>query len=89
MYPHLSHMALDYLSIPAMSVGVECTFSQGHVLLSHVCNCLSAQTTCSLLCLSQWSSLDLIANKDLESVTLLLEVNGDEVEMAEGWDNIL
>ncbi len=52
MYPHLSHMALNYLSIPSMllclydspysyshlatSVGVGRVFSCGHILLSHI-----------------------------------------------------
>ena len=53
MYPHLSRMALDYLTIPgescsfqlqgnflmfiaATSVDVECVFSHGRLILSHV-----------------------------------------------------
>ncbi|GLB44048.1 hypothetical protein LshimejAT787_1502320 [Lyophyllum shimeji] len=35
MYPRLSRMALDYLTIPATSVEVERVFSRGRLLLSH------------------------------------------------------
>ena len=61
-YPHLSRMALNYLSIPgrwnlqhlfmlltryltATSVDVECIFSHGRLLLSHVHSQLSVQST--------------------------------------------
>ncbi|KIM54667.1 hypothetical protein SCLCIDRAFT_136230, partial [Scleroderma citrinum Foug A] len=55
-YPQLSHMALDYLTIPATSIDVEWLFSRGRLLLSHVCSQLSAQSTCALLCLSPGAS---------------------------------
>ena len=68
LYPCLSHMAQDYLSIPGKtlvfsihcfsysifsvtSINVEQVFSQGHLLLSHICSHLSIQLTCALLCL--------------------------------------
>ena len=40
------------LTIPtATSVDVECVFSKGRIVLSHVRNGLSVQSTCALLCL--------------------------------------
>ena len=68
MFPCLSRMALDYLSIPgkllllfatwtalihqtATSVAVECVFSRGRLMLSHVRNKLTAQSACAPLCL--------------------------------------
>jgi len=39
----------------ATSVGVEQTFSKGRLLLSHVHNRLSVQSTCALMCLGVWS----------------------------------
>ena len=70
------------------SVDVEQTFSRGHVLLSHVCNQLSVQTTHSLLCLGDWSLLGLVLDSDLRAVALLPEVDGVEEAMADGWDTI-
>lgn len=73
MYPRLARMALDYLSIlgtsslsctlimliyfSATSVDVERIFSRGRILLSHLRNRLSPQTTRSLMCLQAWSLL--------------------------------
>ncbi|TFY76146.1 hypothetical protein EWM64_g7868 [Hericium alpestre] len=92
-YPRLSHMALDYLTIPATSVAVERVFSRGCLLLLHVRNRLSAQTTHVLLCLGNWSLLGLIKNSDVLKVTSLSDVEdeedpSEEYMMEEGWDNI-
>jgi hAT family C-terminal dimerisation region len=69
VYPHLSWMTLDYLSIPGMcslinspmldltmpttatSVDMEHVFSKERLVLSHVRNGLSVQSTCTLMCL--------------------------------------
>ncbi|SJL08910.1 uncharacterized protein ARMOST_12284 [Armillaria ostoyae] len=45
MYPGLLRMACDYLSIPATSVDVEQAFSRGCLLITHIRDCLSAQTS--------------------------------------------
>ncbi|KIM60410.1 hypothetical protein SCLCIDRAFT_124235 [Scleroderma citrinum Foug A] len=86
MYPHLSCMALDHLTIPATSVDVERLFSSGHLLLSHVHSGLSAQTTHALLCLGLWSPLNLIKTSDVEKVVALPEVIGEDKELDDGWD---
>ncbi|KIK42772.1 hypothetical protein CY34DRAFT_82964, partial [Suillus luteus UH-Slu-Lm8-n1] len=88
-YPHLSRMALNYLSIPATSVDVERTFSHGRLLLSHVRSRLSTQTTRALLCLGSWSLLGLVKDKDVMSVTRLPDLQGEEDELSEGWDDIV
>ncbi|KAL1941326.1 hypothetical protein VTO73DRAFT_7143 [Trametes versicolor] len=89
-YPNLSCMARDYLSIPATSVDVERTFSRGCRLLSHVRSRLSAQTTRAVLCVGDWSRLDLIKTDDVCSVTAMPDVKGDEsdYEMEDGWERI-
>ena len=105
-YPHLSRMALNYLSIPgrwnlqhsfvlltrylsATSVDVKCIFSCGWLLLSHVCSRLSVQSTRALLCLGCWSTLGLVQDKDIEAVTRLADVEGDEEQpLDDDWDHI-
>ena len=109
MYPCLSRMALDYLTIPgrslfsfdtrlsthlsiffsATSVDVERIFSCGRLVLSHVRNQLSSQSTRALLCLGSWSLQDLVKDSDVLAITALKEVEGDEdVELEDGWDRI-
>ena len=100
IYPRLSRMALNYLSIPrayasslfkhfyrctnpmyssflASSVEVERVFSRGRLLLSHVRSALSPESTRAVLCLGQWSLLDLIDDGDLKDVARMAEVDGD------------
>ncbi|KIK35539.1 hypothetical protein CY34DRAFT_61050, partial [Suillus luteus UH-Slu-Lm8-n1] len=79
-FPHLSCMALDYLTIPATSVDVERLFSCGRLLLSHVRSRLSAQSTQALLCLGYWSHLKLVKTEDIMKVSTLVDVEGDEEE---------
>ncbi|TFK78832.1 hypothetical protein K466DRAFT_454343, partial [Polyporus arcularius HHB13444] len=56
---------MGYTTIPATTVDVERTFSKGRLVLSHVRNRLNAQTTCALLCVGEWSRLDLVHTDDL------------------------
>lgn len=94
IYPQLSRMATDYLSIPgtlsqhpyvdsidifvATSVDVERLFSRGRVLLAHVRNRLCAQTIRALLCLGSWSRLGLVKDADIKKVTIMDDVEGEE-----------
>jgi hypothetical protein len=69
----------------ATSVDVERVFSRSRLLLSHIRNRLSAQTTRSLLCLGYWSRLGLIQDKDVTAVAKLPEIPGDDdVELDDG-----
>ncbi|KIK18568.1 hypothetical protein PISMIDRAFT_102992, partial [Pisolithus microcarpus 441] len=88
VYPRLSCMALDYLTIPAMSVDVEWLFSRGRLVLSHVCSRLSTQSTRALLCLGYWSSMGLVKTGDIEKVSKLPDVDGDEEDLEDNWDSI-
>ncbi|EIW56574.1 hATC-domain-containing protein [Trametes versicolor FP-101664 SS1] len=93
LYPTLARMALDYLSIPATSVDVERTFSRGRLLLSHVRNRLSAQSTRAVMCLGDWVRWDLVRTHDIRAVANFAEVEegqgvGDDYEMTTGWDRI-
>ena len=60
---------------------MERSFSQGRILLSHVCNRLSVQLTCTLLCIGVWSVLGYVKNDDVKAATAL----PDEVEDCNPW----
>ena len=61
-----------------MSVDVECVFSKGRLLLSHVWNGLSVQSTRTSICLGAWSRFGLVKDHDVMEVVRLPEVNGTE-----------
>ena len=98
-------MALDYLSIPGMSiiatlvpnltislatsVDVEHVFSKGRIILSHVQNGLSIQSTHGLLCLGAWSALGLVEDEDVALVAKLADVDGCEADLDNDWDDIV
>jgi hypothetical protein len=85
----LSFIHIFYDSI-ATSVDVERVFSRGRILLSHLRNRMTAQTTRSLMCLNAWSLQDLLQDADiLSAIRGLPDLDGDEDEELEaGWDAI-
>ena len=73
----------------ATSVDVECVFSHGHLVLSHVQSWLSVQSTHALICLGSWSLKGLVMDSDVLAVGFLADVEGDkELKLGEGWDCI-
>jgi len=73
----------------ATSVDVKRVFSHGRLLLPHIRNRLSAQSTQALLCLSNWSDISLVKDIDVLSVARLEGLEGNhDVEMDAGWDII-
>jgi hAT family protein len=74
----------------ATSVDVERVFSQGRIVLSHLRNRLSVQSTRALMCLGVWSLLGFVNNSDIKAVVVLPGVPADEREdaLADGWDAI-
>ena len=73
-------------TILAASVAVEWVFSKGRLLLSHIQNHLSAQSTHALLCLSAWSKLGYVELDDLNAAASLPDVKADETWLDEEWD---
>jgi len=75
----------------ATSVDVERVFSQGCIVLSHLCSRLSVQSTRALMCLGVWSRLGYVRNSDIRAVVVLPEVpaNTRKGNLAAGWDSIL
>jgi hypothetical protein len=81
MYPNLSRMAQDYLSIPgewigtiewienynfaATSTAVERLFSQGRQLLHFTRNRLSPSAIRAQLCLGSWGRHDMVRLEDV------------------------
>ena len=77
--------------LSATSVAVERVFSRGRILLSHLRNRLSAQTVRALLCLGEWSRLNLIDDNDVRVATSVPEDESEETmeEWGSGWDRIV
>jgi hypothetical protein len=71
------------ICILATSVDVERIFSKGRLVLSHVRNCLSIDSTGALLCLGAWSKLNIIKPDDVLEVARLPDAKNDE---GDGWD---
>jgi hypothetical protein len=61
----------------ATSVDVERVFSYGRLLLSHVRNRLSVDSTRALLCLGAWSRLGFVNKEDLLEAAMLPDVKKD------------
>ena len=55
-----------------------CILSKERLLLSHIWNCLSAQSTHALLCLGAWSKLGYVELDDLNAAASLQDVKPDE-----------
>ena len=62
----------------ASSVAVERVFSRGRLVISHVRNRLSAQSTRALLCLGYWSKLDFVKMDDLKAAASLPDAQKDK-----------
>jgi len=103
-FPRLSHMARDYLTIPgkwysskfdynliffsASTVDIERIFSQGRLVLSHICNHLSIQSTHACMCVSAWSLLGLIKDSDIWAALREEVTGGVENDLAGEWSVI-
>jgi hypothetical protein len=83
-----SHI-FDLTMRTATSVDVERVFSKGRLVLSHVRNGLSVQSTRALMCLGAWSRMYLVKDKDVMEAARLPDVEGNESELDNGWDDIL
>jgi hypothetical protein len=79
--------------LPATSTEVERVFLHGHLLLSHIRNQLSSQSTRAVLCLGYWNQLGLVEDEDILQVTMMEEEARNDpngiVEIEDGWDDIV
>jgi hypothetical protein len=85
-----SHYTSSLLFL-ATSVDVERVFSKGRIILSHLRNRLSIQSTRVLMCLGVWSVLGYMKDHHLTPVTSLpdLEDSAEEEGVEEGWDMVV
>ena len=74
----------------ATSVAVERVFSQGRILLSHLRNHLSVQSTRALMCVGIWSLLGFMEDSDIRAVVSLPGVPANKREgcLVAGWDMV-
>ena len=66
-------------------------FSQGRILLSHLRNRLSVQSTRAFMCVGVWSHLGYVKDSDIKAIVSLPEVPANEWEdhLVAGWDTVL
>lgn len=74
----------------ATSVDVERVFSKGRLILSHVRNRLSVDTTRALMCLGNWSKQGQVSDDVLKAASKLPDVqNTDAVGEGDEYDDVL
>lgn len=74
----------------ATSVDVERVFSKGRLILSHVRNRLSVDTTRALMCLGNWSKQGLVSDDVMKAASKLPDVKEDEeLEEDDYFDDVL
>ena len=64
----------------ATSVDIEQVFSKGHLILSHIWNHLSVESTRALMCLGYWSRLGYVEDSDIHVAAILLDVMEKDVD---------
>lgn len=68
---------------------VERVFSQGRILLSHLCNRLLSATIRASMCVGVWSKMGFVRTKDINAVAVLDDADDDEDDYLElDWDKI-
>jgi hypothetical protein len=72
----------------ATTVDVERVFSRGRLVLSHVRNRLTVQSTRASLCVGLWSSIGLVKDGDIKMFVGTQDIVGEEDDLPEDWDAI-
>ncbi|KAF5364882.1 hypothetical protein D9757_015275 [Collybiopsis confluens] len=83
VYPNLAKLAVSVHTIPATSVAVERSFSQGRILISHLRNRLRPTTIQALMCFGAWSRQDFITNEEL--LIILHSTVADDPDIGLDW----
>jgi len=74
--------------LPAVFWVDQCISQPSILILSHIRNHLTVASTCTLMCLSAWTKLNLVQNSDIKAAVVLPDIIGDEDELELGWDHI-
>ena len=82
-------LSLFIFPYSATSVDIEHVFSKGRLLLSHVSNRLTVDSTWALLCFGTWSRSGFVNKEDLHTAALLPEVKEGKEELPDDFDLIL
>ena len=68
---------------------MEHVFSQGHLVLLYMHNCLTSKSTHALVCLGDWSACGLVKDCNIKTMAVLLDVLGEqEPKFQQGWENL-
>lgn len=87
-YVLLAALSCALITQPASTVDVERVFSRGRLVLSHVRNRLSAESTRALLCVGEWSRKGLIKDEDILKVTATAYDANERDNVSRGWDAV-
>ena len=69
----------------ATCTNAECVFSEGWLVLLHICNQLSATSTHTLMCLGAWSKLGLVHDADIRAAAILPDIVCRRTKQDEVW----
>jgi hypothetical protein len=73
-----SSFCIGDLNFLATLVAVERVFSKGQLIISHIQNRLSGQSTWALMCLGAWTKQQLVKSSDLVDALKLPDVEDDD-----------
>ena len=74
-FPNLSLMALDILSIPAMTADTERLFSAAKLTVSSQRHCIDSTTLELLQCLKGWNQSSLVTTRVTVSLLILVQIH--------------
>ena len=77
------------LAYPATTVDVERMLSKGCLILSHIRNRLSVNSTRALLCLGAWSKLGFVRKADIHDAVTLPDLKEGDSDMEDELDLVL
>ena len=86
-YVQVLHWLSDSYPLPiiASSIAVERVFSKGRLIMSHIQNRLSADSSRALMCLGAWTRAGYVETADLKHAASLPDAKDDEPWPEDNW----